>query len=204
MATFIHNGIDPLTSYSTSRTLNKKILFVGNFRSYKGFDLLYSAWENLLKLPHSSGWELIVVTNESEDSINSFLLENKKLKNLRFLSRISNFELSHIRSETSISIIPSRSEGFGIPLLESIQSRSKILCSNIEVFNEIASYFTGYPISKFQSDNVSDLICKLEQLMGEKELGVSLNIYDDAINILNEKFSWKNSAKKLRNFCYGN
>jgi glycosyltransferase involved in cell wall biosynthesis len=198
----IHNGIN-LSENSASLDLNnKQILFVGNFRSYKGFDLLYTAWENLLKLPISNDWRIIVVTNESVESINSFLLENKKLKNIKFLSRITNAELSKIRSETKVCVIPSRSEGFGIPLLESIQSKSTILCSNIEVFTEIAKEFANYPIVQFQADSANDLMRKLESLMGEVNLGVPLDIYKEAIDTLSKNFSWKKAAVKFKNFCY--
>lgn len=200
----IHNGINLSKNSPCLGPQNEQILFVGNFRSYKGFDLLYTAWENLLNHPISNGWKMIVVTNESEESINSFLLENKKLKNIKFLSRITNDELSKIRSESKVCVIPSRSEGFGIPLLESIQSKSTILCSNIEVFNEIADEFDNYPIVKFQTDNMNDLMLKLEKLMSEANLGVPLDVYEEAIETIGKKFSWKKAAIEFKNFCYGN
>jgi glycosyltransferase involved in cell wall biosynthesis len=131
------------------------------------------------------------------------LSENKHLNAIKFLSRITDGELSKIRSETNLCVIPSRSEGFGIPLLESIQSRSTILCSNIEVFNEIAKDFVNYPIVQFQADSASDLMLKLELLMSEASLSVPSDIYEGAIDTLSKHFSWKNAVSQFRKFCYG-
>jgi glycosyltransferase involved in cell wall biosynthesis len=51
-------------------------------------------------------------------------------------------------------IMPSRSEGFGLALIEAVQQRIPVICSDIDVFREL---FTGDEVTFFKSGNQADL-----------------------------------------------
>ena len=53
------------------------------------------------------------------------------------------------------SIMPSRSEGFCLALVEAVQQKVPVLCSDIEIFREI---FSDGEVSYFDLDNKVSLI----------------------------------------------
>jgi glycosyltransferase involved in cell wall biosynthesis len=50
--------------------------------------------------------------------------------------------------------MPSHSEGFGLALIEAVQQRIPVICSDIDVFREL---FTGDEVTFFKSGNHTDL-----------------------------------------------
>jgi glycosyltransferase involved in cell wall biosynthesis len=50
--------------------------------------------------------------------------------------------------------MPSRSEGFGLALIEAVQQRIPVICSDIDVFKEL---FTADEVTFFRSGNQADL-----------------------------------------------
>lgn len=69
----IHNGVSVKKLTTDFSDKKKEILFVGNFRQYKGFDILFQAWSSICKLESTRHWRLNVVTNENLSSIREFV-----------------------------------------------------------------------------------------------------------------------------------
>lgn len=189
----VHNGIsvDSIPDYNLLR--EKQMIFVGNFRSYKGFDILIKAWVSFLLLPESKDWILKVVTNETKESIKKFINSNN-CERVEFYSRISDCELDEIRAKSAISIIPSRFEGFGMPLLESIVYGNYVVYSNIKVFAELIKGLNSEQFCKFHLDDTNDLIEKLSYFSGRfNQAGVSpsdKSIQYQNLEFVKENYSW--------------
>jgi glycosyltransferase involved in cell wall biosynthesis len=60
-------------------------------------------------------------------------------------------------------VIPSRSEGFGLALIEAVQKKVPVICSDIEVFKEL---FSPDEVTFFKLDNKQSLIEALNVAIG--------------------------------------
>lgn len=85
-------------------------------------------------------------------------------------------------------LIPSLYEGFGIPLLEAILHRKRVICSHIEVFHEIAGDYPCY----FDPRSPESL---LEALKKDSLIPIQEDLRKDILN----KYSWQNSMKSYIN-----
>ena len=101
--------------------------------------------------------------------------------NVHVLGYLSDSEIKALYKSCKAFLFPSICEGFGIPPLEALASGSKIIVSNTscmpEIFEKSACYINPY-----------DYDVNLDNFMSE-------NI-KEPVFVLN-KFSWKDSAKKL-------
>ncbi|MBK7627812.1 MAG: glycosyltransferase family 4 protein [Bacteroidales bacterium] len=58
-------------------------------------------------------------------------------------------------------VMPSRSEGFGLALVEAVQSKVPVICSDLEVFKEL---FNNDEVTFFKLENLSSLIDALREV----------------------------------------
>lgn len=84
-------------------------------------------------------------------------------------------------SNFDIYAMPSRSEGFGLALVEAAMCKASIVCSDLDVFKEI---FTSDQVSFFELENVDSLSLAMDQAYRFKS-SKGIKAYDQAI----EKFS---------------
>ncbi len=57
--------------------------------------------------------------------------------------------------------MPSRSEGFGLALIEAVQQKVPVICSDIEVFKEL---FNNDEVTFFRLDNKNSMIDALKEV----------------------------------------
>ena len=107
------------------------LLYVGRFEKNKRIDLLLQAFEkakcNDLKL------KLTIGVNELPKGLKHFT----KNRNISFLGYVDNAEKVLLLKNCSALILPSDFEAFGIVLLEASNYYKPILCSNLEVFDDV-------------------------------------------------------------------
>ena len=75
-------------------------------------------------------------------------------------------EIKKLYSESLIYVFPSIDEGFGIPLIESMNSEVPVICSDIEIFKEISKDSVLY----FSVGDYNDLYKKLNILINDEKL----------------------------------
>ena len=197
----VHNGITVTGDQDSSRLLGKQVLFVGNFRSYKGLDILLDAWIQFCASPQSAGCSLAVVTNEPAQAVVRLQQVKPDLERVSFHSRISEQELIRMRNSSSIFVVPSRHEGFGMPLLEAIAAGGAVICSNIPVFRELLNDFDTTVINTFQTENALDLgqvLSRVVRQIVSSELNADLVVSRSTnLQVLRKHFSWKTAADKV-------
>lgn len=110
---------NPLPFYpdTTSQLDAKKVLAVGSHSYNKGYDLLLQAWKKVSS--RHPDWELQVYGKIDAEKIflklaDSLGLDSQKI----FFEPVSNIEEKF--SASSIMVLPSRSEGFGMVLIEAM------------------------------------------------------------------------------------
>lgn len=110
---------NPLSFYpkESSSTQNRKVIAVGKQSYQKGYDLLLEAWQEVVKKLH--GWQLNIYGKFDE----SQQLEQKAnelniAKNVNFYPPEKNIQSKYL--ESSIYVMSSRFEGFGMVLIEAM------------------------------------------------------------------------------------
>lgn len=139
----------------------------------------YKNFKYILKLAKANPNKTFVCTGK-KDKIASI---GEIPSNVHFTGYLEDEEIKYLYQNCEAFIMPSLSEGFGLPPLEAIVCGcKKIILSDIEVFREI--YFTGV--------NFIDVnkIYNLDELK-------LIEINEEQRKQLMDKYSWYNIAKKI-------
>lgn len=110
---------NPLSFYpeNSSALDQKKVIVVGRQAYQKGYDLLLSAWEKVVK--QHPDWKLeIYGKNDESQNLESLADVLGIRENVSFLKPEKNIEQKYL--ESSIYVMSSRFEGFGMVLIESM------------------------------------------------------------------------------------
>lgn len=107
---------------------------------------------------------------------------------IKVINNPSDSTLVAYLTSSNALIIPSLYEGFGIPLLEAVLYRKKVVCSDLEVFHEIAEEYPCY----FDPRSIDSLVAALKTYQGT-------SINEDLRTKILKKFSWKKSALDFYN-----
>jgi glycosyltransferase involved in cell wall biosynthesis len=145
----IPNGIN-IKTFSTIKQNRElfDILFIGRIEEQKGLDSLIKAMPLVLdSIPDAK----LRVIGPCEDNsylnyIKSLVSANNLEKHIKFEGSVSEKALHDLLGQSSMLVIPSRFESFGLVLLEGMASGIPVLASNIPEFREIAGgcvFFSG-------------------------------------------------------------
>lgn len=165
------------------KTLQNYILYVGSRSDYKNFEIFIKSFSLSEKLKRD--FDLIIFGGENPKLNGLKILEKYKIKRSKFkFIHGNNDDLKFFYKNVRLFVYPSRYEGFGIPLIESMRMGCPILSSNGGALREVG----GDGVTYFDPDNVEDIKFKLENF-----------IYDDKklINCINygyercKKYSWQ-------------
>jgi len=101
---------------SNSSLTNKKLIVVGSHSHNKGFDTLLKIWKSLE--PQFPAWELHIYGKTDGDKTYIRLAESLKLHQVYFHEPVKDIQNKYL--DASIMLLPSRSEGFGMVLIEAM------------------------------------------------------------------------------------
>lgn len=168
------------------------ILCVAQHRKNKNIDLLIQTYDHLLSskvVPKSMVLVLVGSSGPETANLHEITRSLSIEKQVIFLSALSDRELCYLYKRCSLFVIPSSTEGFCLPLVEALFWGSKVVCSEIPIFQEVGSeactYFKleGNPV-----DNLSEAITT----------ALSNNCIE--FSSINHKFSNASIACKLKEF----
>lgn len=109
---------NPLSFYpaESSNLESKKIIAVGSHSYNKGYDTLLKIWEKIEgKYPD---WNLNIFGKINKERTFINLAEKLRLKNVSFYEPVVEIQKKFL--ESSVMVLPSRSEGFGMVLIEAM------------------------------------------------------------------------------------
>ena len=187
----------PQTSEQTRPTLeryglqhDRYVLFVGTLEPRKGVDTLIDAWCRLpqalreqfpLVLAGAPGWH-----NEGLDERIKALEISHGLRQLRF---VPGSDLAILYAGAAVFAYPSLYEGFGLPVLEAMQSGVASICTADTSMSE----FTQGSALLVDRGNDEQLAAQLTDLLSNEQLRQSVA---DAGLLRAKEFSWKRCAKE--------
>lgn len=166
---YIYNPIT-IKANSKANVLRKRIIAVGRLEYQKGFDYLIRSW-NLLERLYQD-WELCIFGEGSQHEYLQNLINEFDLKNIHLKGKTDN--VGKELSDSSIFVLSSRFEGFGLVLIEA-QSYS-LPCVSFDCKSGpseiIDNGINGYLV---QNGNFKQLAKSLEELMKDQELRESFS-----------------------------
>lgn len=122
-------------------------LTVGANRSHKGLDTLAAAWHAFASAPPL---ELVGVGANAPDRY-SLPRESRPAGAVRALGQVAPEELEWLYRNATLVLVPSRYEGFGLPLLEAAARGTPVIASDIPALRE-----TGEGVARFVPPTEAD------------------------------------------------
>lgn len=163
------------------------ILYVGNRAWYKNFSRLLKAFQYARC---RQDVDIVCFGGGPPTPAERNLIQSLGLSlKVRFESG-SDQTLARLYRQALCFVFPSRYEGFGIPLLESMASGCPVLCSNIDVFREIC----GETVTYFDPNSTEDLRDSLDAV-ATRSAADRESLVRAAAEVAHS-FSWKKTAEK--------
>lgn len=138
------------------------MLFVGSRGAYKDFDTLLLA----LGRVRASSLSLIAVGGGDLDDRELARIEQLGLVGRVRQTTTDDDELARLYSYADALVMPSRYEGFGLPVVEAMASGCPIVLSDIEIFREVADEVACY----FPVGDADALAALLDRIHEDAEL----------------------------------
>ena len=158
------------------------IFFVGTREPRKNLIRAIQAWSKLQKYV-----DFIVAGENGWDKTEKL---THQYKNLHFLGKISDEELTVLYNEAKLLLYPSLDEGFGLPILEAFYFGTPVVTSDILALKEVAgnAAFFVNPL------DVKSIYQGINKILNENSLEQKLRL--QKMIIRNQKFSWQKTAKE--------
>lgn len=185
----IYEGADDRIYSKVKKKINEKyFLYVGNAYPHKNLINLIKAFNLLEK--EKKNIKLILVGKE--DYFYRELKASFQLKeSIIFKGGVTDSELSALYDNATALVIPSKMEGFGLPVLEAISARCLVLASNIPTFKEVYKDNLMY----FDQNDPRDIYRVLKYSVDLKNTKATDEKIKKAF-LYSKQFSWEKMAKE--------
>lgn len=167
----VYPGTDSIPVSKKSQ-LSKNILYVGQRNSYKDFNCLVQAVGRLKKA--NIEFTLLCVGGGPFTSEEKHLLSALDIEGVVNQKALSSSELHNAYANCLATVVTSRVEGFGLPVIEAMAHGAVVIATDIPVFKEIAGgFFVSFPSgdSKTLSVHLIDLFTNHEIYAKFKDVG---------------------------------
>jgi glycosyltransferase involved in cell wall biosynthesis len=146
------------------------MLYVGSLKPYKNICLLLKAFSLLLKRGVS---HQLVILGDDKRWKDSLIRESSRLgieHKTRFIPYVQSDLLPELYSGADLLVMPSRIEGFGLPVLEAMACGTPVVCSQAASLPEVG----GDAVLYFDPSSPDDLAQKIECLIDSAALRMEL------------------------------
>ena len=120
---------------------------VGTIEGRKNHVLLFQLWRNLVEHYGNAAPRLVVIGQrgwEAEHAL-AMLDRNPLLRgHVRELGHTNDIDAARLIAGARALLMPSFAEGFGLPVVEAMQLRTPVICSDLPAFREIAGDIPVY------------------------------------------------------------
>jgi hypothetical protein len=166
-----------------NKSIKKRLLYIGNLRSYKGYEDLYNQFRKLDPLL----FELIVIT--SDPSYKKII----GIPNVHVFYKVNDDVKFSFIENSDLLVIPSKFEGFGLPVLEGVNRECNILISTSSSF----CHFDALKINKFDFLSNDSFVSSINQSLNEgvetkkyrKQIAMSIFNNNNTFNLFKNSIS---------------
>ena len=136
----VYGGVD-FGKFRGQRALNRNLVVgvVGRLEKVKGPDIFVKAALELKKTHHMEPEILMVGGGSARSPLGKLI--GKELSKIKFVGSVSNAH--DWLKKIDVLVVPSRSEGFGLVLIEGLLSKCLVVASDIPAFREIVDGQNG-------------------------------------------------------------
>lgn len=163
----------------------KKLVYMGSFMPYKNVELLIRAMEFL------PDYELLLLSRIAPAREKELVACIPKDAQVSFYGGVSDQEYAQILSDCQALVTASLEEGFGLPIIEAMQAGVPVICSDIDIFHEVAGDGALF-FDPSSPQNFADKVHEMEKKKTREELTKKGKTQA-------KKFTWAKSAKVLAN-----
>jgi len=180
----VYQGVD-VERFLPSKCEGKKVLFLGRLHERKGIDRIIRAWQKVHKQDNEAKL-LVAGKGEFEEQYKKMALDLGLKGSVEFLGHVPEKELPGLYTSSSLFVMPSYYEAFGLVTLEAMAAGLPILATDTGIAPEaIEKGKNGYLID---DDDMADRI--LEVLSSDKMKAMGRR----SRQIVEEKFTWDKTA----------
>jgi glycosyltransferase involved in cell wall biosynthesis len=187
----IPNGIDFPIRKNVKKN-KKKLLFLSRIHPKKGLDILLEAW-SLLHKKHSD-WTLDIAGPDGgsyEAKLKDFVFE-KKIDRVNFIGPLYGDDKWNAYANSSLFVLPSFSENFGMVIAEALASSLPVIVSKGTPWQDVAFYNAGWWV-----DISLDTLTKtLDDAMSSQPDDLILK-GENGKKMIHEKCSWPKISKQM-------
>ncbi len=183
----VGNGVDAVFSPDGERWQNRRpyLLYVGNQKPHKNVEAFVTAFA-ASKL--AEDFDVLLTGALSESVARTVVLYGLEDR-VRALGLVAEVDLPALYRGAYALVMPSRYEGFGLPLVEAMASGVPVLCSNRTSLPEVG----GDAVEYFEPDNFESFLFGLERItvteIREKRIALGLERA--------KQFQWSNVATRV-------
>ncbi len=160
--------------------LNKPyLLFVGTREPRKNLARLIKAW-----LPLANDYQLLIAGEQAWDGSEKI----SQNPNLRFMGRVSDYELAVLYHQSELFVYPSLYEGFGLPVLEAFAHGVPVVSSDIPAIKEVA----GNAAELCNPLDEQSIYQAIEKVLNEKKSDSEQRMKKMIIRL--QLFNWQKTA----------
>lgn len=169
----------------TNLPRKKYLLYVGNVYPHKNAGIIIK----LLKVLDLT-CVFVVKDGYFAQELKKYAQHLGVAKRITWLTDISDQYLASLYANALCLVSPSLSEGFGLTLVEALQNKCPVVCSDLDIFHEIIENYPFY----FNPDDVESLQRAVE-MASSQSLGQKNKKYEDNKYLL-KRYSWEKMTRK--------
>lgn len=166
---------------------NKNLIYMGAFLPHKNVETLIKMMEFL---PDKTLHLLSKISPDRQSELEKIQPKNS---NIIFHNGVSDEQYKKLLLDNSVMVFASKSEGFGLPLIEALSLGVPAVVSDMEIFREVG----GNGALFANPDSPEDFAQKIKKL---DNFQLKQELHEKGI-IQAQKFSWDKSAKELYEAC---
>ncbi|MFZ5376972.1 MAG: glycosyltransferase family 4 protein [Patescibacteria group bacterium] len=165
----------------SSKKRKKRLIYTGSLYPHKNLQLVL---KSLSQLP---SYQLIIIGSRNifQDKTKELIKQLAVGKQVTFAGYLSDQQLIEVYNQSFALVVPSLSEGFGLPGVEAMAVGLPVLASDIPVFREIYQQGVIY----FDPSSVQSFVAAVKKL--EK---TNLQVLTKTAKEISQQYSWNKTA----------
>lgn len=185
----IPNGLDLPTIPNIDK--KKQIIFLARIHKIKGVDLLIRAWKEIIKDSRFQNWELIIAGPTHSEYAQNIIKLSQDIGRISFVGEKFDEEKIRLMAESSIYVLPTHSENFGITVAEALACETPVITTTGAPWKGIENNNCGLWI-KLSVENLTQSLTKMMMFPEAKLIEMGKN----GREWISKDFSWDELADK--------